>query len=95
MAKQWNLVLILAKLLELLLGLFKPQIAKSISNSLAKFISQILLFVNSQNNMGRKNISSPIDWQILFPKTQNPTNETKRPAKRTRSPAKHDEKDRC
>jgi len=47
MAKQWNLVLILAKLLELLLGLFKPQIAKSISNSLAKFISQILLFVNS------------------------------------------------
>jgi hypothetical protein len=71
---------------------------KSISNSLANFVSQISLFANSQNNMGRKKISSPTVWQILFLKTQKLVNETKRPAKRTKnpvkrtkSPAKHEE----
>jgi hypothetical protein len=39
--------------------------SRSISNSLANFVSQILLFANSQNNMGRKKkISSPSVWQI-------------------------------
>ena len=72
----------------------------SISNSFTRFISQILLFANFQNNIGRKKISNNLRNFIL--KNPKPANETKRPAKRTdssakrtKSPAKHEEKDRC
>ena len=60
---------------------------KSISNHLAKFVSQILWFANSQNNIRRqKKISSLTAWQILFPKTQKPVNEQRGPLSKQRTP---------
>jgi len=54
---------------------------------LAKFVSQILWFANSQNNIRRqKKISSLTAWQILFPKTQKPVNEQRGPLSKQRTP---------
>jgi hypothetical protein len=53
---------------------------------LAKFVFQILLFINFQNNMGRKKRYHLEQFgKFCF---QKPKNQTK-------SPAKHEEKDRC
>ena len=70
------------------------------TNCLAKFVSQILLFANFQNNMRKKRYHLQQFGKFYFKKPKKPANETespakrtKSPAKRTKTPAKHKEKD--
>jgi hypothetical protein len=59
----------------------------SISNSLANFVSQISLFANSQNNMGRKKRSHLQQFgKFCFQKPQNPLTKRKDPLNERRAP---------
>jgi hypothetical protein len=60
--------------------------AFSISNSLANFISQISLFANSQNNMGREKRSHLEQFdKFCFQKAKNPLSERKAPLNERRA----------